>query len=115
MDGTLKTDWLVALRSKEFKQTNGVLYNSLNDSYCCLGVLAKVAGATFEKRKTDYESQNLPFLNGTCLVVEGDECFTKATKEMFGLSDEEETKLIDMNDIQRKDFDKIADFIEVNL
>ena len=34
--------WIAALRSKKFKQGQGALHNNKDDSYCCLGVLAKI-------------------------------------------------------------------------
>ena len=44
----LKQKWLAALRSGEYKQCTGSLSGiAMDDSgvgYCCLGVLAKVAG-----------------------------------------------------------------------
>lgn len=39
--------WVKALRSGEFKQTKDKL-KSLRDSYCCLGVLAELAGCSWE-------------------------------------------------------------------
>lgn len=35
-------EWITALRSDEFKQGREKLYNKEDDSYCCLGVLAKI-------------------------------------------------------------------------
>lgn len=37
-----KDDWIAALRSGEFEQGARRLFDSANDSYCCLGVLAKI-------------------------------------------------------------------------
>lgn len=39
MNKELKQKWLAALRSGEYKQGEGKLYNPLDNSYCCLGVL----------------------------------------------------------------------------
>jgi len=43
MDANLKKAWVEALRSGEYKQGNGQLLDR-QGRYCCLGVLAKVAG-----------------------------------------------------------------------
>ena len=42
MDKELANKWISALRSGEYKQGKCRLYRSANDSYCCLGVLAKL-------------------------------------------------------------------------
>jgi hypothetical protein len=56
MNKRIKTKWLKALRSGEYKQTKGRLKDSVG--YCCLGVLcdlhAKETGNTWD------ESGNLP-------------------------------------------------------
>jgi len=42
MTPDLKAKWVAALRSGEFKQGQGVLWDGI-DRFCCLGVLCKVA------------------------------------------------------------------------
>lgn len=37
-----RQEWSNALRSGEFKQTTGKLYDPVEDSYCCLGVYAEI-------------------------------------------------------------------------
>jgi hypothetical protein len=44
---TLK--WLEALRSGEYKQGKGYLYNSVDNTYCCLGVAGVVCGMDKDK------------------------------------------------------------------
>lgn len=39
-----RTKWLEALRSGEYKQSHGVLYNESQNGYCCLGVYCHVKG-----------------------------------------------------------------------
>lgn len=39
----VKKAWLEALRSGDYKQTTGMLYDKENDSHCCLGVLCDVS------------------------------------------------------------------------
>lgn len=46
MDYDIAMEWVANLRSGEFKQGKGCLFDG--KSYCCLGVLAKQLGAEFE-------------------------------------------------------------------
>lgn len=39
MNPTVKTQWLTALRSGEYKQAKTTLHDPHRDSFCCLGVL----------------------------------------------------------------------------
>ena len=43
---SVKRKWLAALRSGKYKQGPGYLYNSSKETYCCLGVLCGIEGAT---------------------------------------------------------------------
>lgn len=42
--GPLQTAWLDALKSGKYKQTKEVLFSSMEDAYCCLGVACIIAG-----------------------------------------------------------------------
>lgn len=44
LDAALKAKWIEALRSGDYEQARGTLYDG--EGYCCLGVLCKVAGLT---------------------------------------------------------------------
>lgn len=44
MDAQLKAKWVEALRSGEYQQGEGRLYNQYTNTHCCLGVLCVVAG-----------------------------------------------------------------------
>ena len=44
MSPELKQKWIAALRSGEYIQGKETLYNARADTYCCLGVLCRVAG-----------------------------------------------------------------------
>lgn len=41
-------NWISALKSGDYKQGNQVLYNSENDTYCCLGVGCELLGVNHE-------------------------------------------------------------------
>jgi hypothetical protein len=94
----IKTKWLEALRSGEYKQGAERLYTEETDTYCCLGVLNKVCN--LESCSTVYLRGNkVP--NMLNLDVTPDITLT--------------TILTNMNDAQGKSFNEIADWIEENL
>ena len=105
MNTELKQKWVDALRSGDYIQDNGQLKSKTG--YCCLGVLAEIAGLTIknggicllEDDREDYNKRNdiYPTL-GEIIVVEG-ACNT----------------LYQMNDNRGKSFKEIADYIETNL
>lgn len=103
MNPELKQKWVDALRSGEYKQSPGQLYNSANDTYCCLGVLCDVTG--IEKAVAHgylcYEVQD-----GTQFVPD-------IIKVMIPLAVQSE--LAAMNDARNKSFPEIATYIEENL
>lgn len=45
----LKTKWVKALRSGEYKQATGALYDPDQEGYCCFGVLGKLIGKSDEE------------------------------------------------------------------
>lgn len=44
----LKKEWIAALRSGKYKQGRGSLYDDINNTYCCLGVLGVCAQLPLE-------------------------------------------------------------------
>lgn len=57
----IKAKWLAALRSGEYKQTQGTLHyrdRQGNDSYCCLGVLCEIT----ENCTSDYDEAHEQFV-----------------------------------------------------
>lgn len=66
----IKEQFLKALRSGDYQQGNGKLYESASDAYCCLGVLCNVVG--YDNLKTDgcsylpEDVQNIVFESGHC-------------------------------------------------
>lgn len=44
LPGEFRTKWLEALRSGEYSQTTGRLYDSNVGGYCCLGVACEIVG-----------------------------------------------------------------------
>ena len=90
MDATLKAQWVAALRSGAYRQGRVSLYTPGDDTYCCLGVLCKIAGGS-PKEASGYSITN-PLLG-----------------------DKIEQILWTMNDTKKKSFAEIADWIETNV
>ena len=96
--------WVKALRSGDYKQGNGQLYNTTSDSYCCLGVACNVAGYATDIKKhggSEYidESTNNYFPKVPKLLKQ-ETIFTEI--------------VANMND-QGASFDEIAKWIEKNV
>lgn len=109
MEQGLKTKWVAALRSGEYQQGCGILCrrDPKGNYYCCLGVLAKVAGMDF---------------NVTGSEVLGDLNYSKIHELLQDVAPQKITgKLIRMNDGHGlpseipATFSKIADYVEKNL
>lgn len=93
MDAKIKAKWIKALRSGEYKQATGAL--RVNDSYCCLGVLADLQGADddeFHRWRTSAQPPSI------CELVDMN----------YAL------ELADRND-SGESFEQIADYIKKNL
>jgi hypothetical protein len=98
MTKELKQKWVAALRSGEFKQGEGCLYDERTNSYCCLGVCAVLMGydkSTLKKPVT------LPDYSATP---------EKTWEAIVGKNYE---TLIAMND-KSVPFTEIADYIDKN-
>lgn len=107
MDAELKAKWLKALRSGEYTQGKGKLYNYEDRAYCCIGVLAAIQGVNFE--------------DDPRFDIEDDLCTSSLPAELTaGLGPYEAGALADMNDGSgrerpAKTFAEIADYIEASL
>jgi hypothetical protein len=82
--------WLPALRSGEFKQIRGTLCN-LDNSYCCLGVAAKVAWDNVS-----------------------DDTLYRYIRDLIGVDRQGSDCLVKLNDVERLSFSEIADYIEAH-
>lgn len=102
MDAELKPMWVEALRGGKYKQGKSSLCSF--GRFCCLGVLADVAGAV-------WVDGDHPHQNGESIrSADGD-----WLKDGFaGLSRLEQRRLAGMND-SGSSFSEIADYIEANL
>jgi hypothetical protein len=90
-------EWKAALRSGEYKQGRRMLQPTEN-SYCCLGVLAKIQGVDKNIRLSDYGSL-------TGLVTAG-------RSDSVPICRVVESRLIAMNDNENASFKEIADYLD---
>lgn len=111
MNQDIKAEWVAALRSGKYEQTNGALKDE--DGFCCLGVLCDVVkdrvGLSWRK------------LEGSCVTLTmGDATGSLPTQVSIfaGLNTSPmvgKDSLIYLNDIKRLNFKAIADAIEAHL
>lgn len=103
-----KTAWLTALRSGKYQQGRNML-RSGDDRFCCLGVLCETKNlkATMQDGFSYYDYD----FNGE----RESSYFPDSFLAEINLSDEAQSHLMNMNDGDRYDFNKIADWIEENL
>ena len=99
--------WIAALRSGEYKQAVGALYDG--EGYCCLGVLCKVLGEEFTKDNEYWE------VDGEYSVLPGNLVERAGMYSPAGCfwegDDETERSLTEEND-NGQTFEEIADIIE---
>lgn len=113
-----KVKWLRALRSGEYKQAEGTLYD--DGRYCCLGVAGNVCGVP-DNILSQTDQYDMYYNNGEALVSQFD------TKEAWDIimkrvpaqlmrhnNTDAVNMLTRMND-SSKPFTEIADWIETNL
>jgi len=103
MNPEIKTKWVTALRSGEYKQTKGKLREYGRKRFCCLGVLADINGAKWSTAGNSWGVGKPAEWN------EG-EYYGHGT----GLRLTSALKLVEMND-SGKSFLEIADYIEKTL
>ena len=111
-----KEKFVAALESGEYKQTQSVLYDG--SGYCCLGVAAKLMGATFvEKSGFDADGASDWFramLDGVDLG-DGEGLLSEDSCAIIGLNYSEEMPILyKMNDAG-KTFNEIAEYTRNNL
>jgi hypothetical protein len=100
-----KAKWIKALLSGSYRQATTTLIERKKGKragYCCLGVLVRVQGGKFDEC-------GYPILGN----FKGDSfCVLDLDELACGLTDNEKSKLMDMNDTQRLSFRKIAAYIK---
>jgi hypothetical protein len=109
MDAELKAKWVKALRSGEYEQTSGALRDKYRGgcAYCCLGVLAEVLGADWDRGVMsggEFET----------ISKEDEDLLSTELLALVCLTEEQQSLLAKMND-EGDGFPRIADYIEANL
>lgn len=112
-----KAAWLAALRSGQYRQARGALYDPRIDAYCCLGVACEVYRLTTgEGRWTS--------VAGFFRASEDDEqaysgTLPPAVREWYGLPESDPVvaglHLTELNDTEGASFEQLAQLIEANL
>ena len=112
MDTEMRRQWLVALRSGDYKQGHKIL-RSVTDSYCCLGVLCNLVDPEgWEHNEAEFRT-----LGARHFVYKGKRVFGALPAELLvekKIPNWAHTHLIHMND-SGMSFEAIADWIEDNL
>jgi len=90
--------WVEALRSGKYEQGKSRLYNSLNYTYCCLGVVARCQGLL------QNDIQKVFFLYNLDLEFEDYPMIVSFDKEL-------QRRFAKLNDTQELDFNTIADIL----
>lgn len=109
MDSKIKRNWVEALRSGKYTQSQGRLRT--NEGFCCLGVLCDIVSPQLW---THNEVTGFRFRGEAGMLP-------KAFVDEVGIPLLDQEKLIEMNDgdldrdIQPKPFTRIAEYIEDNL
>lgn len=98
-----KTQWIEALRSGKYKQGVRRLHNKEHDAYCCMGVACRLVDKDIDLEDWGVIADSLNLNLPPMLVSKPFDA--KLVPD----------KLIDLNDIQDKSFNEIADWIEENL
>ena len=99
---------VAALRSGEYKQGAGKLFNLSNNSYCCLGVLCDV----IEKNGLSAEHPHLQWAGGN---AETDELLPREWAEEFQFPEKRQMAYAEKNDgegVHAHSFRDIADLLE---
>lgn len=110
MTRKIKNEWVKALRSGDYEQGESVLYDKQTNSYCCLGVLARVCGVRASK---------LHGFSITPAIGESKEEVMNynvlASNKVPALPMKQRDKLTDMNDgncTKQRSFKYIASYID---
>lgn len=111
MKPEIKERWIAALRSGEYEQGRGTLYEGGN-KYCCMGVLFKVCefGEFVEQTDSPGDTYYTCTNNGTGIHA----IIHSGNLSKIDMTLDDQRPLTRMND-GGKTFEEIANYIEVNL
>lgn len=106
--GPNQLKWLEAMESGEYRQGFGVLYSSIESSYCCLGVAKKVLDLTEDSIYCLEKSY------GEIGLRSSDGIFCQAVKVPSIDDDFTYDSLVELNDSEEFSFRDIAQIIRDN-
>ncbi len=115
MSQEIKEQWVRALRSGKYEQTNGILCEEKNgkEGFCCLGVLFDIAGGEVGGEWKKFENV---WGNARWHAKVDDETNSGFVpikfKQFVKLSQKAQNRLVELNDTNGKSFNEIADWIE---
>jgi len=110
-------EWLTALRSGEYKQTTGSLYNIQDQGYCCIGVAARIKYPLhYLKDKNDRYAGTLQG-NNKCINSDTKYKLSKIPQELKRSVNANNfvSQLVNLNDDEEYSFEEIAEWIEENV
>lgn len=107
MNPEMKTKWVAALRSGEYKQITGFL--RYEEGFCCLGVLCDLANS-----KGWRQNKNAGFTYAATASITHPISLPFEVGHNYGIPNAVMRKLAYMND-EGRDFSEIADYIEESL
>jgi hypothetical protein len=108
MDSQIKKEWCVKLRSGQYTQARRE-FRDCDGGFCCLAVLADLY---IEKTEKGFwgDDDGVTFKHET---APPSNC-TEPIWEWSGLSTRDRNTLINLNDVERYNFEQIADYVEEN-
>lgn len=106
MNTEIRDKWAGALESDLFNQGRFALHNTEDDSYCCMGVLARVLELP-ESFDADTQRGYFMMEDG----VEKEYSLTPAQLQAVGLTYDDQDMLVTFNDREGWNFPQIAKFI----
>lgn len=109
MKKDVKERWVAALRSGDYKQGRKRL-RTLEDSFCCLGVLCDVVHPDVWVKREDDDCYAIQEGNSPHSHFSGYIPINLADE--LGIDDSQQSVLVQMNDCKKKSFAEIADYIE---
>jgi hypothetical protein len=118
MNPEIKSKWVAALRSGEYKQGRKVLHSEAENTFCCLGVLCDLA---VKEGIVHGETTFNPLLGTITTYVGSDNSSTyqlpSDVRDWADLESPQESQsfLSELNDVHGADFETIADYIEQSL
>jgi len=121
MDQELKTKWVAALRSGDYKQGNGYLHKiewDGSESFCCVGVLCKIASETHPELISVSRTQFAVSYAGRCNMVDEETCESLMLPNrdtLAALAIKNDGWFIYNGRGNGWAFNRIADYIEENL